>query len=59
VLPASIWLAKEDRKAGSLRAVRRVEGMAVVRTERTESAEFGRSKLSVAKSEARDALNGY
>jgi hypothetical protein len=56
VLPALKSLWSEDITCGSLRAVRRVDGIAVARTEKIETSVVGRSKLRVARSDVRDAL---
>lgn len=55
VLPALKSLWSEDITCGSLRAVRRVDGIAVARTDKTETSVVGRSKLRVARSDVRDA----
>lgn len=55
MLPAEKSLAREDRTAGSLIAVNRLDGIAVARTEKTESSVVGRLMLKVARSDVRDA----
>jgi len=55
-LPALKSLAREDATAGSLRAVKRLEGTAVARTEKTDSSLLGMEMLSEANCDVRDAL---
>lgn len=56
MLPAENSLAREDCTAGLVIAVNRLDGIAVARTEKTESSVVGRLMLRVARPDVRDAL---